>query len=172
MAKVGSILFVDDDPNWVELLRMAFQRAGIPNPVEGVPDGPEAIRYLRGKGRCARRAAHPLPKLVLLDLRLPGMHGFEVLRWIRQQPGLAGLAVVVTTGMETPGDARRARELGATAFLPKPFSFTKMVEMAQQLRDNWLQSERRPETPWEGWRPRSQTRSGPDNRQQPGATGM
>jgi CheY-like chemotaxis protein len=138
MAEAGSVLFVDDDSDWVELLRTAFNRAGMPNPVQGVKDGPEAIRYLRGESPYANRAAHPLPELVLLDLRLPGMPGFEVLRWIRRQPRLAGLPVVVITGMQAPGDVRRAQELGATGFLIKPFSLAKLVEMARQIRDNWL----------------------------------
>src|ERR1039458_6465256 len=84
------------------------KRAGVPNPVQGVKDGPEAIRYLRGEGPYANRVAHPLPELVLLDLRLPGMHGFEVLQWIRRQPRLTGLTVVVVTGMEAAGDVERA----------------------------------------------------------------
>jgi CheY-like chemotaxis protein len=142
MTAAGSILFVDDDPNWVDLLRVAFDRAGIPNPVQGVPDGPEAISYLSGEGRYADRAAHPLPELVLLDLRLPGMRGFEVLQWIRRQPGLAELAVVVVTGMEAPGDAQRAQELGATGFLAKPFSLEELVKLAQHIHDNWLGPER------------------------------
>ena len=141
MAKAGSVLFVDDDSDWVELLRTAFKRAGMSNPVQGVKNGPEAIRYLKGEAPYANRLAHPLPELVLLDLRLPGMHGFEVLQWIRRQPKLAGLAVVVVTGMEVPGDVRRAQELGATGFLAKPFSFAKLVEMAQQIRDAWLRPE-------------------------------
>src|ERR1035441_855007 len=97
MRAAGSVLFVDDDLEWVELLRRAFARAGIPNPVQGVRDGPEAICYLRGEGPYANRAAHPLPELVLVDLRLQGMHGFEVLQWIRRQSRLAGLPVVVLT---------------------------------------------------------------------------
>ncbi len=66
------------------------------------------------------------------------MHGFAVLRWIRRQPKLVGLPVVVVTGMETPGDAKSAHALGANAFLTKPVVFTKVVEMARQLRDAWL----------------------------------
>ena len=64
MTETGSVLFVDDDPNWVELLRMAFGRTGMLNPIHGVGDGPEAILYLRGEGRYAKRAAYPLPELV------------------------------------------------------------------------------------------------------------
>ncbi len=139
MIETGSLLFVDDDPNWVELLRIAFGRTGMANPVHGVGDGPEAIQYLRGEGRYAKRAAYPLPELVLVDLRLPGMPGFEVLQWIRQHPVLDRLPVVVITGMAAPGDAKRAQELGATAFLAKPFSFDKQIELARQIRDKWLQ---------------------------------
>jgi CheY-like chemotaxis protein len=142
MTEAGTVLFVDDDSDWVDLLRMAFQRAGMPNPVYGVKDGSEAIRYLRGEDHYANRAVYPLPELVLLDLRLPGMHGFEVLQWIRRQPRFAGLAVVVITGMATPGDSPRAQELGATGFLAKPFSFARQVEMAHQIRDKWLRAER------------------------------
>lgn len=138
MTRASGVLFVDDEADWVELLRMAFERAGVPDAVTGVKDGEQAIRYLNGEGPYANRTAHPLPKLVLLDLRLPGMHGFEVLRWIRRQPALAGLPVVVITGMETPGDAKRAQVLGADAFLTKPVVFAKVVEMARQLRDTWL----------------------------------
>ena len=147
MANVGCVLFVDDDPDWTDLLRTAFQRAGIPNPVAGVKDGSEALSYLRGEGPYANRAAHPLPELVLLDLRLPGMHGFEVLQWIRRQPRLVDLAVVVVTGMEASGDVRRAQELGASGFLNKPFSLPKLVELAQHIRDHWLQPTRLVEQP-------------------------
>ena len=146
MEKAGTVLFVDDDSDWVDLLRTAFKRAGMSNPVQGVKDGPEAIKYLRGEAPYGERVSYPLPKLVLLDLRLPGMHGFEVLQWIRQHPRLAGVAVVMVTGMEAPGDVRRAQELGATGFLAKPFSLEKLVEMAHQIRDLWLQPERALET--------------------------
>ena len=142
MRAAGSVLFVDDDSEWVELLRTAFERAGITNPVQGVRDGPEAISYLRGEGPYANRAAHPLPELVLVDLRLQGMHGFEVLEWIRRQSRLAGLPVVVLTGMEAPGDAQRAQELEATGFLAKPLSFAKLVEMARHIGDTWLRPAR------------------------------
>jgi CheY-like chemotaxis protein len=138
MMKVGSVLFVDDDLDWVDLLQLAFQRAEISEAIWGVENGEEAIRYLKGEGPYANRAAHPQPRLVLLDLRLPGMHGFELLRWIRRQPELAGLPVVAVTGMEAPGDAQRARELGADGFLTKPLLFPKVVEMARKLQATWL----------------------------------
>jgi CheY-like chemotaxis protein len=66
------------------------------------------------------------------------MHGFEVLQWIRRQPRLTGLTVVVVTGMEAAGDVERAQELGASAFLAKPITFAKLVEVAGQIRDAWL----------------------------------
>ena len=147
------MLFVDDDPDWIDLFRMALERAGVPDAVTGLRNGEEAIRYLRGEGPYANRAAHPLPKLVLLDLRLPGMHGFEVLQWIRRQPKLARLPIVVITGMEAPDDVRRAHELGANAFLAKPFLLPKTVAMARQLRDAWLRLDCPVDTPEEAGHP-------------------
>jgi CheY-like chemotaxis protein len=144
MTRAGEVLFVDDETDWIDLLQMAFERAGMPNAVTGVNDGEEAIRYLRGETPYTNRASHPLPKLVLLDLRLPGMHGFEVLRWIRRQPALAALPVVVITGMQKPGELERAHELGANGFLIKPVLFPKVVEMAQKLREHWLRPEPQP----------------------------
>jgi CheY-like chemotaxis protein len=139
MTKTGGILFVDDDLEWVELLQMAFRRAGIAEPIQGVKDGEEAIRYLRGVGPYANRSAHPQPKLVLVDLRLPRMHGLELVQWIRRQPDLVGLPVVAVTGMEEPGEALRARELGANAFLTKPLLFPQVVQMARKLQAAWLE---------------------------------
>ena len=125
----------------------------MPNAVTGVHDGEEAIRYLSGEGPYGNRAVHPLPKLVVLDLRLSGMHGLEVLRWIRRQPALARLPVVMITGMKQPGDVERAHELGASGFLVKPTSFPKVLEMAQRLRDYWLQPVPQPNAREEVQRP-------------------
>lgn len=134
----GGVLFVDDDVDWIELLQIAFERAGIAEPISGVHNTEEALRYLSGSGLPRNRAGCPRPRLVLIDLRLPGRHGLELLKWIRHQPGLAGLPVVAVTGMEAPGDAQRARELGANAFFTKPLLFPQVVQMARKLQELWL----------------------------------
>jgi CheY-like chemotaxis protein len=134
----GGVLFVDDDVDWIELLRIAFDRAGIAEPISGVNDAEAAIRYLSGTAPYTNRERCARPKLVLIDLRLPGMHGLELLKWIRRQPDLAELPVVAVTGMEASGDAQRARELGANALLTKPLLFPQVVQMARKLQAVWL----------------------------------
>src|SRR5512141_736683 len=93
-----AILLVDDNPHDVVLLRLAFRRVGIIDPIKLVKDGTEAVRYLKGEGFYGDRHAYPIPSLVLLDLNMPQTSGFEVLRWIREQAGLRHLTVVVMTG--------------------------------------------------------------------------
>src|SRR5205814_846191 len=95
--ETGVILIVEDRDDDILLMRKAFHKASMNNPIHVVRDGEEALAYLSGKNKYANRAEYPLPVLVLLDLKLPGMDGFEVLSWIRRQEGIRGLPVVVLT---------------------------------------------------------------------------
>src|SRR5947208_2771680 len=111
------ILLVEDSEDDVLIIRKAFRSAGIPNPLHVVRDGEGAIAYLAGEGRFSVRDEYPLPALILLDLKLPGMDGFEILRWIRQSPGLSSLRVVVLTSSENIRDVNAAYALGANSFM-------------------------------------------------------
>ena len=113
------ILIAEDDPNDAFMLRRAFDRAGIANPLVFVADGVEAVDYLSGRGP-DDGAAGPPPAVMLLDLKMPRRSGFEVLEWLRAQPGLGTLPVVVLTGSNEPKDIARAYELGATRISPSP----------------------------------------------------
>src|SRR6476619_2979181 len=93
----AAILVVEDDPDDVFLIRRAFEKSGITNPIEVVEDGEQAIAYLSGRGEYADRAKHPIPALMLLDLKLPRIPGLSVLAWLRKQPALGRLSVVVLT---------------------------------------------------------------------------
>ena len=95
MSPQDVVLLVEDNEEDVILLRRAFLRARVLNPLLVVRDGEEAIYYLEGSGRYANRMEFPSPSVVLLDLNLPGIGGFDVLRWVRNQPGLRKLRVVV-----------------------------------------------------------------------------
>lgn len=140
------ILVVEDDENDIRLIQTAFARGQLANPVHFVRTGELAVAYLAGKGQYANRAEHPLPVLVLLDLNLPGMDGFEVLSWIRRQEGLRGLPVLVLTCSNLIRDVNRAYALGANSFFTKDIDFQKSAELAKLLREYWLERALTPET--------------------------
>jgi CheY-like chemotaxis protein len=133
-ANDPAILLVDDNPHDVVLLRLAFRRVGIIDPIKLVKDGAEAMRYLKGEGIYADRHAYPTPTLMLLDLKMPQTSGFDVLRWVREQTDLKRLIVVVMTGSKQDDDVQRAYQLGADSYLVKPTKFSDLVEMTQCLK--------------------------------------
>jgi CheY-like chemotaxis protein len=103
-----------------------------------VRDGQEAIQYLCGEGDYSDRARYPIPFLVLLDLRLPKLSGFEVIAWMRDQPQLADLVVVVLTASDHVPDVTKARDLGANSYLVKPGTFEELVQMVKRIKGRWL----------------------------------
>ena len=132
------VLLADDDPNDVFLLQRAFQKTNIANPLRVVRDGEEAMAYLSGQNQYADRQHHPLPVLLLLDLKMPRKSGFEVLRWLRQQSGLKRLPVVVLTSSNQNPDINKAFDLGANSYIVKPGGFDSLVEMVKNLNLYWL----------------------------------
>src|SRR5688572_26902506 len=108
MTDQAVILLAEDRDDDVVLVRRSFAKAFITNPLQVVRNGEEAIEYLSGEGQYANRAEYPLPALVLLDLKMPGKDGFEVIKWIRQQPGLNTLPIVVLTSSENMRDVNTA----------------------------------------------------------------
>jgi len=144
MTETRPILHVEDSEEDVFLLRYAFQRADIKTLVQVVEDGQQAIDYLAGIGKFADRQEFPLPCLVLLDLKLPHKMGLEVLEWIRQQPAVKSLIVIILSSSVHEGDLRRAYELGANAFLVKPSDANTMAEMCKALNHFWLTYNRTP----------------------------
>src|SRR5262249_13550701 len=141
MGSYGHILIADDDPDFVELFQVALNNAGFSNPVQIVSTGGELMDYLEGRGEFADRNAHPMPTLAFVDLKLPVRHGFEVLRWIRNQPELNELIVVIMSGFSFANEAEVARDLGANAFLAKPTRFGSLVEVLKLQRETWCPSE-------------------------------
>jgi CheY-like chemotaxis protein len=129
-----AILLVDDNPHDVVLLRLAFRRVGIIHPIKLVKNGLEAIRYLKGEDIYADRQQYPPPTLMLLDINMPSTSGFDVLRWVREQPWLQHLAVVVLTGSNESHDIEKAYELGADSYLVKPARFSDLVEITHALK--------------------------------------
>ncbi len=138
MPETALILIAEDDEEQVALIRRAFKKANLINPLHVVPNGDEVLSYLKGEGQYARGAEYPLPALLLLDLKMPRKNGFEVLQWVRQQPGLSNLRVIVLTNSEDLRDVNRAYQLGANSFLVKPVDFERFVAVIQALQGYWL----------------------------------
>jgi CheY-like chemotaxis protein len=130
-----TILLVEDDHNDVLLIKRAFQKVKIANPIIVLNDGEQAISYLAGREPYIER---PLPVLILLDLKLPRKSGHEVLEWLRQQQTLKRLPVVVLTASSESSDINRAYDLGANSYLVKPVTFGSLVEMVKTLNLYWM----------------------------------
>lgn len=138
MSAAGSILLVEDDSTDVLLLRRAFDKGGVTNPLQVVSDGEQAVAYLSGQGDYGDRQRYPLPSLILLDIALPRRSGFEVLTWMRQDPGLRRLPVIMLTSSGQPGDISRAYDAGANAYHVKPSGFDELLEFVEALKAYWL----------------------------------
>jgi CheY-like chemotaxis protein len=146
MAEHAVILLAEDEEDYVLLIRRAFSQANIPNPMHVVWNGQEAISYLKGEGKYSNREEYPLPDLFLLDLKMPRVNGFEVLQWLRQQPGLATLRVLVLTSSDQIRDVNEAYRLGANSFLVKPIDFEDFTQLSRLIQDFWLKASKTPET--------------------------
>jgi len=131
-VSVKTVLLVEDNEDDIFIMKMACQRSGIPHHLSVAVDGDAAVEYLSGTGKFKDRAGHPFPDVVFLDIKMPKRDGHEVLKWIRDQPGMKNLPVVMLTGSEQPSDIDRAFELGVTSYLKKvpcPAEFGQAVRI-------------------------------------------
>ena len=144
MLDQALILVAEDLENDRILIRRAFQQANILNPICFVKDGVEVIEYLQGEGRYANRAEYPLPGLLLLDLKMPKVDGFEVITWIRQHKHLSALRIVVLTSSPDLPDVNKAYELGANSFLVKPVDFKRFTDISRAIKGYWLWMDKAP----------------------------
>jgi PAS domain S-box-containing protein len=136
--KGGTVLYVEDEENDATFMRMAFADKGMESALRVVGDGRAAIEYLSGAGKYADRREYPLPSAVLLDLNLPQVPGFEVLRWMRNHPDFARTPVVVFSSSTREDDQVKALELGANEFVGKPSSAMRFGEVVEKLRERWM----------------------------------
>lgn len=132
------ILLVEDNRMDVELMLDVFKEVRLMNPVHVAPNGEEALDYLFGRGKYADRETYPLPRLVLLDLKLPGIDGFEILRQIKTAPVLKRLPVIILTSSKEDGDRILSYDRGANSYLVKPVSFEGFLEVVRQIKGYWL----------------------------------
>jgi len=132
------ILLVEDDENDMLLVQRAFRKSSILTPLQVVRDGDAAVAYLEGTNEFSDRQRFPFPVFMLLDLKLPRRSGLEVLSWVKEQPGLKRIPIVVLTSSNKDADVDRAYELGANSYITKPVSFETLLDLVKSLQLYWL----------------------------------
>lgn len=138
MSRSALILLVDDSRMDVELTLDAFKEARLSNPVEVAYGGQQAIDYLLGHGDYANRTQYPLPDLILLDLKMPGIDGFDVLKCIKETPFIKRIPVVILTSSKEEGDRALSYDIGANSYLVKPVAFTGFIDVVHRIEAYWL----------------------------------
>jgi CheY-like chemotaxis protein len=142
MPAKKTILVAEDDSNDIYLLKLAFVKAHLNVHFEFVQDGEQLIDYLAARDSSPE---HPLPELLLLDIKMPKVNGFEALEWIRRQPGLRRLLIIMLTSSDEPRDINRAYDLGANSYLVKPCGIEHLIDIAEHLYTYWLNLNRLPD---------------------------
>ena len=132
------ILLVEDNPDDEELTLMALKDAGVQNVVHVARDGAEALAYLFGSEEGESSERQPLPTLILLDLMLPKVNGFEVLEKIRETERTRYIPVVILTSSDADADVARSYRLGVNSYVRKPVEFTEFVGAVRQVGLYWL----------------------------------
>jgi CheY-like chemotaxis protein len=140
------ILAAEDEESDAFFLGMALKKAGIRNRLVIARDGQEAVEYLKGDGIYSDRDKYPLPKLLLLDLKMPRMGGFGVLAWRAAHPAFKDLPAVVLSSSAQVADVEKARQLGASDYCVKPNNLKDLTRLVQELAARWLQSAREPDS--------------------------
>ncbi|HLY73034.1 MAG TPA: response regulator [Planctomycetota bacterium] len=132
-----TLLWIEDDPNDILLGERALHKSGFPKPIV-LRDGEEAIAYLSGKGPYEDRSRHPLPSLILSDLKLPRVSGFDIVRWLRDQKGLRRIPFIFFTSSRQRRDIDLAYDCGANAYLVKPVESHVLVDLFRSLCSFWM----------------------------------
>ena len=140
MSKRAPILVADDDEQDIFLLRRAFKKAGLSHAILDVHDGEEVMRYLVGGNGFDDRARFPMPGLLVLDIKMPKANGFDVLAWLKTQPELKELPVVMLSSSSEERDIEKARELGALDYFVKSSQFEDLQKLARTLVTRCLKS--------------------------------
>ena len=131
------ILVVEDDPNDALLYRRAFAKIGLTQEVPMVSDGQDAIDYLLGEEEYSDRDRHPIPDLLITDLKMPRKSGLELLEWIRRCDNFQTIRRVVLSSSSEPADIRKAYESLATSYFCKPTEFDNLVRLLRTILEYW-----------------------------------
>jgi CheY-like chemotaxis protein len=146
MSAQRYILLIEDESADALLIKRALEKTGLDFKLFRLKHGEEAIEYLSGVAPFDDRETHPLPDVILLDIKLPRRTGFEVLEWLRSQPaGLGRIPVVMLTSSRHSVDVNRAYDLHANGYLTKPDTAIKLQEMLVDFKKYWLRWNEQPE---------------------------
>jgi CheY-like chemotaxis protein len=140
-----TILLVEDEKTDADLLRRAFAKAKVLNPIVLVSNGDEALAYLTATGKYSDRMKYPLPALILLDLKLPGLTGIQLLQWRRTQSHIKRIPVVVLTIDGSHATIEAAYDLGANSYLVKPGHSDEVTRMVQTIQSYWIEMNEAPQ---------------------------
>ena len=132
------ILLVEDGEDEILIFRKAYAKAEVTCRLQIVRDGLQALAYLGGAGAYTNREEYPLPGLIIMDINMPRMSGFEVLRWMRDQPALKHLPTVMFTSSSFAADVKTAYDLAANSYLVKPINAADLVEIIKTLERYWF----------------------------------
>jgi CheY-like chemotaxis protein len=139
MPNLAPVLLAESDANDVALLRRAFEKVRIPNPLLVVHDGRQAIEYLGRRGRYKDPLKYPWPCLMLLALKLRLMDGAEVLSWWKEHEHIHELPIIVLTSLASPSRIEQIMSLGATDYRFRPRDFDGLIDLVQELRFGWVE---------------------------------
>ena len=134
----SSILLVEDEKAHAELTERAIRKAGNANRIEVVPDGEHALDYVFNRGKYADKKKYPCPGLILLDIKLPGIDGIEVLKQIKEHPVLKKIPVIMLTTSEREEDIAESYSHYANSYLTKPVGFKEFEEKIMQIDFYWM----------------------------------
>jgi CheY-like chemotaxis protein len=136
---------VDDDENDIFFVKRAFTEINVHCTFQMLKNGQEVVDYLGGHGDYANRDRFPLPMMILMDLKMPIMDGFQVLTWLRARPGIKVIPTIVFSSSDLPGDITRAYELGANSFMTKSVTYDGLLLKLQTLSQYWLEHCKHPQ---------------------------
>lgn len=138
MADLKCVLLVDDNHMDIELTQDAFREAKHGDLLQVARGGQEALDYLFGRGDFSDRRLHPMPDLLLLDLKMPVVDGMEVLRQVKGTPIIKRIPIIILTSSKEEGDRAMSYDLGANSYLVKPISYEGFIEVARSIGNYWL----------------------------------
>jgi len=138
MDKIVQILLVEDNRMDVELTLDAFREARLANAINVVHNGEEALNYVFGRAEYGDRDKYPLPDMILLDLNMPRVDGFEVLRQLKATPIIKRIPVIILTSSREDGDRALSYDIGANSYLVKPVSFEGFLHVVRQIDGYWF----------------------------------